>query len=455
VAAKGVGRAAVTAPQSREKSARRIAAQEAAGLVQPGMWVDYGFGMGQPDVFDAALAARKSALHDVKIRACLTVSPRAVLEADTDGTTFGMLNWHFGGYDRKQHDKGRVSYIPMNFGEAPDMYRRFIARVDVACVKACPMDGEGNFNFGGAGTYQKAMLERARTVVIEASEGLPYVYGPHNSIHKSQVDFVIEGDNASVPEIPNPPVSDLDRKIATLIAAEVENGSCLQIGIGGMPNAVCSMIREAGIKDLGIHTEMLVDGMIDLYDAGLITGARKAFDVGKMVFTFALGSGRQYQLINRNPLIECHPVDYTNLPHNIMRNDRVVSINNTTQMDLQGQAASETAGFRHLSGTGGQLQFVRGAYASKGGKSFLCMSSTYDKRGEPRSRIVCELTPGNVVTTPRTDVMYVVTEYGIVNLKGKSVAERAKALISIAHPGFRERLEREAREKNIIPRWFR
>jgi len=453
--ATGAESAAMTSPKSGEKTARLVSAEEAARLVQSGMWVDYGFGMGQPDVFDKALAARKTGLQDVKIRACLTVSPRAVLETDPEGTAFGVLNWHFGGYDRKQHDKGRVNYIPMNFGEAPDMYRRFIDRVDVACIKACPMDADGNFNFGGAGTYQKAMLERARTVVIEASEALPYVYGAHNSIHSSQVDFVIEGDNAAVPEVANPPVSDIDRKIATLIAAAVEDGSCLQIGIGGMPNAVCSMIKEAGVKDLGIHTEMLVDGMIDLYDAGLVTGARKAFDVGKMVFTFALGSRRQYELINRNPMIECHPVDYTNLPHNIMRNDKVVSINNTTQMDLQGQAASETAGFRHLSGTGGQLQFVRGAYASKGGKSFLCFSSTYDKRGEPRSRIVCELTPGNVVTTPRTDVMYVVTEYGIVNLKGKSVAERAKALISIAHPIFREGLEREAHEKNIIPRWFR
>jgi acyl-CoA hydrolase len=445
----------VTLAMGKEKSAQRIRADEAAELVHSGMWVDYGFGMGQPDVFDTALAARSSRLRDVMIRACLTVRPRAVLEADPDGRAFGVLNWHFGGYDRRQHDKGRVGYIPMNFGEAPDMYRRFIDRVDVACIKACPVDGEGNYNFSGAGTYQKAMLERARVVIIETSEGLPYVYGVQNSIHKSQVDFVIDGDHAPVPEVPNPPVSELDRKIATLIAAEIEDGSCLQIGIGGMPNAVCSMIREAGIKDLGIHTEMLVDGMIELYDAGLITGARKALDVGKMVFTFALGSGRQYQLINRNPIIECHPVDYTNLPHNIMRNDRVVSINNTTQMDLQGQAASETAGFRHLSGTGGQLQFVRGAYASNNGKSFLCMSSTYDRRDAPQSRIVCELTPGNVVTTPRTDVMYVVTEYGIVNLKGKSVAERAKALISIAHPNFREGLEREAREKNIIPRWFR
>jgi acyl-CoA hydrolase len=197
---------------------------------------------------------------------------------------------------------------------------------------------------------------------------------------------------------------------------------------------------------------MLVDGIADLYQAGRITGARKALDRGKIVYTFALGSSSLYALLERNPDFECHPVDYTNQPHIIMRNDRMISINNTTQIDLQGQAASESDGHRHLSGTGGQSQFVRGSYASRGGKSFMCLSSTYDKRGERRSRIVFELTPGNVVTTTRSDVMYVVTEFGMVNLKGKSVAERALALISIAHPDFRECLERQAYEHRLIPR---
>src|SRR5205823_4592630 len=201
-----------------------------------------------------------------------------------------------------------------------------------------------------------------------------------------------------------------------------------------------------------VHTEMFVDGMVDLVEAGLITGARKAINPYQMVFTFAAGSRRQYDFIDRNPRAQSYPVDYTNLPEHIVRNERVVSINNTTQIDLQGQAASESDGDRHLSGTGGQLQFVRGAYASKGGKSFLCLSSTYDKRGERRSRIVLNLTPGNVVTTPRSDVMYVVTEYGMVNLKGKSVAERASGIIGLAHPDFRAGLEEQARQHRLIPR---
>jgi acyl-CoA hydrolase len=199
---------------------------------------------------------------------------------------------------------------------------------------------------------------------------------------------------------------------------------------------------------------MFVDGMIELIEAGLVTGSRKKLNPFQSTFTFALGSKRTYDFIHRNPRVQSFPVDYTNLPHHIMQNDRVVSINNTTQIDLQGQAASESDGHRHLTGTGGQLQFVRGAYASKGGKSFICLSSTYDKRGERRSRIVVNLTPGNIVTTPRTDTMYVATEYGIVNLKGKSVPERASALISIAHPDFREGLEREARAKRLLLRRF-
>jgi acyl-CoA hydrolase len=391
----------------------------------------------------------------VKLRNCLTLRPRAIIEADPSGEHFLCFNWHFTGYDRKQHDAGRVNYIPMNFGEAPDLYRRFVDPVDVLILKCAPIDADGWYNFGGAATYLRAIVERAKTVIVEVNAHTPYVYGPENGIHVSEADYVIAGDDQPMPEIGNPPASEVDQRVAAFIAREVEDGACLQIGIGGMPNAVCACLKDAGVRDLGVHTEMMTDGIVDLYDAGVITGARKTIDPGKLTFTFAAGAKHQYDTIDHNHDFITYPVDYTNLPHNIMQNDKVVSINNTTQIDLSGQAASETDGHRHLTGTGGQLQFVRGAYASKGGKSFMCMASTYDKKGEPRSRIVPALTPGNVVTTPRTDIMYVVTEYGIVNLKGKSVAQRALALISIAHPDFRESLEREARERNIIQRGFR
>ncbi len=433
---------------------QRITAEEAAGLVQPGMWLDYGAIFSQPDVFDAALAKRKNQLHNVRIRSCLTVRPRAVLEADPEGVVFQWVSLHFSSYDRKMHDIGRSNYLPVNLGEIPDYYRRFIDPVDILIVKARPMDAQGNFNLSAATLWLRAIIDRARVVIVEETTGVPHVMGEGVSIHESEIDYVITGDDAPAPELPNPPPTDVDQAVARLIIGEIEDGACLQIGIGGMPNAVCSLLQESNAQDLGVHTEMLTDGIVDLYRAGRVTGARKQLNAGKVVSTFALGSTRLYETIDRNPDFEFHAVDYTNLPQNIMLNDNVVAINNTTQIDLTGQAASETDGHRHLTGTGGQAQFARGAYASKGGKSFICLASTFQRGEETRSRIVLSLTPGNTVTTTRADMMYVVTEYGIANLKGKCTAERAQALIELAHPGFRESLEREAYDNGLIPRGF-
>jgi acyl-CoA hydrolase len=433
---------------------RTISSEQAAELVKSDAWIDYGAALCEPDIFDKALAARKDELQNVKIRSCLSMRPRAVLEADPDGKHFCLFSWHFSSYDRRKHDAGRCHYMPVNLGEIPDYYRRFLEPGDIAVLKTCPIDESGNFNFGIINTWHRAIIECAKIVVVEVSRGLPYVYGEQHSVHVSEVDYIIEGDDQHPVELPNPPPCEIDRAVACRIAAEVEDGSCLQVGIGGMPNAVCTLLLESGVRDLGVHTEMLTDGIAELYRAGRITGARKKLNPGKIVYSFALGSSRLYADLRRNPDFLSLPVDHTNPPHILMLNDRVISINNTTQIDLQGQAASESDGHRHLSGTGGQSQFVRGAYASNGGKSFICLSSTYDKRGERRSRIVLNLTPGNIVTTHRSDVMYVVTEYGMVNLKGKSVAERAKALISIAHPDFREGLERQACAHRLTPHGF-
>lgn len=423
-------------------------------MVRSGMWLDYAGSLSQPDVFDAALADRITDLEDVSVRAILSLKPRAILDADPEGRHVRFFNWHFGGYDRKKHDEGLCHYIPLNLGEVPDYYRRFIDPVDILIIKARPPDENGLLNFGPTNVWLRSIIERAKTVIVEVTRGLPWVHGVENGLHISEVDYLIDGDDAPATPFPNPPPSEVDKAVANLIAPHVENGACLQVGIGGMPNAVCAILKDAGVRDIGVHTEMLTEGIIDLYKAGCITGAHKTLDPGKITFTFALGSAELYATLDRNPDMLCAPVDYTNAPHIIMRNDNVVSINSTTQIDLQGQAASESDGHRHISGTGGQLQFVRGAYASTGGKSFICLPSTYDKKGERRSRIVLNLTPGNIVTTPRSDVMYVVTEYGIANLKGRSVAERARLLIDLAHPDFREGLEREARENGLIPRRF-
>ncbi len=436
------------------QAAREISADEAALLVQPGMWIDFGAVLAQPDMFDAALARRASELHNVKIRACLSTRPRAVLEADPEAKHFYWLNLHFSGYDRRKHDAGIANYLPVNLGEIPDYYRRFIDPVDIVILKVRPMDADGNFNLGLSNLWHRAVVERAKLVIVETSTAVPLALGVDNHLHISEVDYIIRGDDHPMAELPNSAATDVDRAVGRLIIGEIEDGACLQIGIGGMPNAVCSLLVDSAVKDLGVHTEMLTDGIVDLYYAGKLSGAHKSLDKGKIVYSFAMGARRLYDTVDGNADFLCCPVDYTNLPHIVMQNDRVVAINNTTQMDLQGQAASESDGFRHISGTGGQLQFVRGAYASNGGKSFICLSSTYEKRGERRSRIVLNLTRGNIVTTPRTDMMYVVTEYGMVNMKGKSVPERARALISLAHPDFREELEREAFENRLIPRGF-
>ena len=431
---------------------KTISAHEAAALVKSGDWLDYGAVTSQPDVFDKALAERVDELTDVNIRACLSLRPRAVIEADPNRQHFNFFNWHFSAYDRKKADLGLEHYMPCNLGEVHSYYARFIDPPDIMVIKTRPADANGHFNFGPANLWYRAIAERAKIVIVEITNSLPYCEGNGNGLHVSEIDYIIEGDSQPCPELPNAAPSDVDRAVGQLIANEIDNEACLQIGIGAMPNAVCSLLLESGVRDLGVHTEMLTDGIIDLYRAGVVTNAKKNFNQGKVVTSFGLGSASLYETIDRNTDFSFQEIELTNLPHLVMKNDRLTAINNTTQMDLQGQAASESDGFRHITGTGGQLQFVRAAYASKGGKSFICMSSIYERHGERKSRVVLNLTPGNITTVPRTDMMYVVTEYGIVNLKGRSVPERVRLMISIAHPDFRDDLARDARAANLLPR---
>ena len=429
-------------------------ADEAASLVNSGDTIDYGFGLTQSDLFDAALAAQRERLDNVTIRGTLSVAARQVIELDPDQQHFEYHNWHCSGYDRKKCELGQMSYMPFNFGEGPGIYREHL-QADLLVLRTSPMDENGNFNFGVSNTYVRANIEVAKKVIVETSTVFPVCLGSDNTVHISELEAVIEGDNAPLFELPSGITSDIDRQVAGYVVPLIKDRSCLQIGIGGMPNAVCAALTTSDVKDLGIHTEMFVDSMVDLINSGKVTGKYKQTYPEKITYTFALGRQKMYDFIDNNELCVSIPVDETNLPMNISVNDRVVSINNCLQVDLSGQVASESAGYRHISGTGGQLQFVRGAVASKGGQSFMCLSSRhFDKTGKAVSRIVPGLSPGTVVTTPRTDVMYVVTEYGIVNLKGKSVSERALALISIAHPDDREELHKQACENGILTKKY-
>lgn len=429
-------------------------ADSVANWVKSGDILEYGMSIQQPDVFDAALAAQKERLSDVTIRGTLSTRARQVIECDPEQEHFTFENWHFSGYDRKQFDRGLESYIPFNFGEGPAIYRDYRS-VDMIVIKTTPMDEHGYFNFGATNAFVRASCDVAKRIVVETCTEIPVCYGVESTLHISEIDAVIEGDNAPLFELPNAPISDLDRTVASHIVPLIQDGSCLQIGIGGMPNAVCSALASSDVKDLGIHTEMFVDGMVDLVENGKITGWKKQTYRGKITYAFALGTKRTYDFINKNAMCLSLPVDETNLTDKIAANDQVVSINNCLQIDLTGQVASESSGYRHISGTGGQLQFVRGAVQSKNGLSFMCLSSRFtNSKGEPSSRIVLGLDNGTVVTTPRSDTMYVVTEYGIVNLKGKSVSDRALALISIAHPDDREELHKQACDNKILSRKY-
>lgn len=425
-------------------------AKDAVKVIKAGDWVDYGCFIGQAFTLDIALAERKDELNDVKIRAVTRTYSTAVTKADPEGEHFTYHSWHFSAGERKMHDKGLAYFIPILFREVPQYYNNEID-VDVAMIQVTPMDSQGFFNYGLQNAFTRTIIEKAKYVILEVNENLPRVLGGYNeAVHITEIDCVVEGESPAMPDIPEAPICEIDQQIAEMIVGQLEDGSCIQLGIGGMPNAVGKLIAKSDLKDLGVHTEMFVDAYIDMYESGRITGRNKTIDKGKMVFTFGMGSNKLYDFVNNNPLIASYPVNYTNYPHIIAQNEKVISINNCVDMDIFGQVSSESSGVRQISGTGGQVDFFEGAYLSKGGKAFCCMTSTYNaKDGSLASRIKPVLSPGAIVTTPRSVVNYIVTEYGIVNMKGKSTWERAEAIISIAHPDFRESLIKDAEEFGI------
>lgn len=425
-------------------------AVKAAGVVKSGDWVDYGAFCSAPETLDAELALRIHELNDVKVRALAFPGIAAVAAADSGEGRLIYNNWHFSGGDRKNHDKGNCHFIPFVYHEGPSHYKKNI-KTNVCMVRTAPMDRFGYFNFGIANSFQKAIIDNADKVIVEVNENMPRCLGGSNeAVHLSEVDYVVESDNGPLLTLPEPVITEVDEKIAAIIVEQIQDGSCIQLGIGGMPNAVGKLIAQSDLRDLGVHTEMLADAYLDMFEAGRITNQKKNCDPGKMVYTFALGSARLYDFLDNNPACASYSVDYTNKLNHISENDKVISINNAIEVDLYGQVSSESSGFRHITGTGGQFDFAYGAYHSNGGKSFICLSSTVkDRSGNIRSRIRPVFEPGSIVTLPRTITQYVVTEYGMVSLKGKSTWERAEALISIAHPHFRDELVQEAEKMKI------
>ena len=438
----------------QEYSKKLISAEEAVKVVKTGDWIDYGWCVATAYDLDKALAkhVEEKQLEDLKFRGGICMWRPAVFDVADAGRRITWNSWHMSGIERKAINEGIAYSSPIRYSELPRYVRENAVPADVAMFQVAPMDEHGYFNFGPSASHMMAVCETAKCIIVEVNENMPRCLGGfEESIHISKVDYIVQGSNPSIAELGGGgAATEVDKAVAKLIVEEIPNGACLQLGIGGMPNAVGSLIAESDLKDLGVHTEMYVDAFVDIAKAGKITGAHKNLDRFRQTYAFAAGTKKLYDYVNNNPQCMSVPVDYTNDVRTISALDNFMSINNAVDVDLFGQVNSESAGIRHISGAGGQLDFVLGAYLSKGGKSFICCSSTFKtKDGQLKSRILPNLNQGSIVTDTRANIHYLVTEYGKVNLKGLSTWERAEAIISVAHPEFRDELIKEAEKMHI------
>lgn len=437
---------------SEEYRQKLVSADEAVKVIKSGDWVDYGWCTNTVDALDKALTKRTDELKNVNLRGGILLKPLAVFDREDAGEHFTWNSWHMGGYERKLINRGCSYYAPIRYSELPRYYRELDCPDDVAMFQVAPMDKHGYFNFGPSASHLGAMCETAKYIIVEVNENMPRCLGgTENGVHISQVNAIVEGENPPIGELGGGgAATEVDKTVARLIVDQIPNGACLQLGIGGMPNAVGSLIAESDLKDLGVHTEMYVDAFVDIAKAGKITGAHKNIDRYRQVYGFGAGTKKMYDYLDENPELMSAPVSYTNDIRSIAALDNFISINNCVDIDLFGQVSSESSGTKHISGAGGQLDFVLGAYLSNGGKSFICCSSTFtDKQGVMHSRIRPTLAEGSIVTDTRANTHYVVTEYGMVNVKGLSSWQKAEALISIAHPDFRDDLIKEAEKMHI------
>lgn len=424
-------------------------ADDAVKCVKSGDWVDYTGNLGYPPTLDLALSKRRDELHGVKVRGNLLYGPLHIVECDPEAEHFIYNAWFCSPYERRLCDKGRAFFTPMLFRNISWYYKNFLD-VDVCMVTVSPMDDRGYFHFGCSSGFSKSIADKSKIVIVEVNENMPRILGGFDeAIHISEVDFVVESANPELFSPPSPAPSETDVKIAEHIFQHIVDGATIQLGIGGMPNALGELIAKSDLKELGMHTELCCDGYLAMHRSGKLTNARKSLRNGKGVMGLAIGSKEMYSWLNENPDYEICPLSYVNDPSVIAQNDNMISINGCISTDLYGQVSSESSGLRQISGTGGQLDFLTGAAMSKGGKAFLCMASTYtDRDGVMHSRIVPSF-GGDIVTSPRSQAYYIATEYGAVNLAGRSSWERAERLISIAHPDFRDKLIKAAEKQHI------
>ncbi len=424
-------------------------ADEAVKAVKSGDWVDYTSNVGFPVLLDRALARRRDELWDVKLRGNLMFGPLEVAECDPSREHFCYNSWHFSAYERKLCDRGLCSFIPMVFRNNTWYYRNFLT-VNVAMMSVTPMDKHGYFNLSCATGVAKRILDKADLVILEVNERLPRIFGGFDEvIHIDEVDFVVEGEHPPLPQFPLAEPSPEEVAIANLLVPQIPSGAALQLGIGSLPNVVGALLAQSDLKDFGMHTELCGDAYYELFRAGKLTNRFMNLHPGKGMTGMVFGTQQLYDWADCNPAVTVGPLEYVNALTTIGSVENMISINNCVAVDLYGQISSESSGLRHISGTGGQLDFLTGAAMSPGGKAFICMTSSFvDKGGVRRSRIVPYF-QGDIVSAPRSQAFYLATEYGCVNLAGLSTWQRAEALISIAHPDFREALIRAAEAQHI------
>jgi len=421
--------------------------EEAVSNIKSGDKIFISGNAATPFVLIEALAARKDELTNVEVNHVLLIGDDPLSKIGME-KHFRHNSLFVGPADRKAIHDGRSDYVPVFLFEIPSLFTSKLIPLNCAMIQVSPPDEHGFMSYGVECLATKAAAESAKFVIAQVNEKMPRTLGD-SFIHVSRLHRIVE-HQSELPELSKDPPSDIEVKIGQYIANLVEDYSTLQLGIGGIPDAVLKSLT--GKQDLGIHTEMVSDGIVQLIDAGIITNAKKTIHPGKIIATFVFGSRQLYSYVDNNPYFEIHPADYTNDPFIIAKNDRMVAINSAIEVDITGQVCSDSIGSKIYSGFGGQLDFIRGAAHSKGGKPIIALPST--TKNDTISRIVPVLKTGAGVVTTRADVHYIVTEYGVAYLHGKNLGQRAKALINIAHPSFREELERYAYEQKFLSHSF-
>ncbi len=434
-------------PATKQFANKYITAEEAVRMVKSNKTIGVGIAGAEPVGLMTAMADYANELENIHFWTCLPMRSYDIFtKIEMAGHIFNE-NWFYSATDRQVHPEGRVSYIPNNLHRAAtDKLHATGGHLDVFFGTATLPNEEGYMSLSLGLIVQKDLLEAADLKVLEVNENLPWTYGD-TLVHVSEVNFLVE-NNVPLVELPNVPPSQVEQQIGGFIADLIQDGSTIQLGIGGIPNAITAFIMER--RDLGIHTEMIVDGMVDLVEAGVVSNAKKTLHPGKTIGAFALGTKKLYDFLDRNKDVEMYRGRYTNDPYVIAKNNKMISVNTALQVDILGQVCSQSIGTRQFSGTGGQLDTHRGAQMSQGGRGIIALRSTA-KNGSI-STIVPTLAPGAGVTVPSQDVDTIITEFGVAELRGRSVKDRMEALIRIAHPNFRDWIRDEAHRLGIVPK---